>query len=117
MYSYALHLHLRHRHLDTIPNVVFVQTDVVIQGAGAQGNDGTSTDGKGGFLERWRDHIRCGRAHFRGAGPSPPSPQSLQALVNLVRHNVSQHGRTLGPIKCAHTLITRKLGLHHGHDI
>jgi hypothetical protein len=63
----------------TIPNVVFVQINVVIQGAGAQGNDGTMIDGKGDILRGGGAHIRGGRAHFRGGGMSPPSPLTLSS--------------------------------------
>jgi hypothetical protein len=79
LYSCAQHLHLRHRHKSTIPNVVLVQINVVTQGAGALGNDGTMIDGKGAILRGGRAYIRDGRAHFRdgGAEPPPSSPLTL----------------------------------------
>jgi hypothetical protein len=50
----------------------FFQINVVIQAAGAQGNDGTMIDGKGAILRGRGAHIRGGRAHFRD-GAEPPS--------------------------------------------
>jgi hypothetical protein len=55
----------------TIPNVVFVQINVVLQGAVAQGNNGTIIDGKGAILRGWGATVRGGRAHFRGGGLAP----------------------------------------------
>jgi hypothetical protein len=54
-----------------IPNLVFVQINVVIQGAGAKGNDEIMIDGKGAILRGGGARIRGG-AHSRG-GAEPPS--------------------------------------------
>jgi hypothetical protein len=70
-----------HRHKNTIPNVVFVQINVVIQGAGAQGNDGTLIGGKGAILRGGGAYTRGGIgfiSEVRGScqrwGPKSPSP-------------------------------------------
>jgi hypothetical protein len=54
--------------------------NVLTQGAGTQGNDGTMIDGGVAILRGEGTHIRDGRAHFKGegllseVGAEPPSP-------------------------------------------
>jgi hypothetical protein len=65
---------------------VFVQINVVIQGAGAQGNGGTLIEDKWAILRgAWRAHIRGGRAHFRGEGLTPRDPLTLSPRFKATR--------------------------------
>jgi hypothetical protein len=68
--------------------VVFVQINVVIKGAGAQGNDGTMIDGKGAILRGGRTHFRGGRL-ISELGLSPTSPLTLSPATGVGFHRQS----------------------------